>query len=222
MHTQTFRRSLSLAAVSFVLGGIAYAQPPANPQGQPQPAPQAAPQPRAPEAEAAPAVPPGPPLPTVSLESLVERVAKSSKKSFLIDTRARQQVYLGTVRAEDVTYPLLLSILRTNNMAAVTIEGRVNIVPAGEMRFMAPLVERDDPNMPADEWVSRVITTTKKEASSMVPILRPMLPVTAHLAAMCDSQPGPPQNGPNCRLLIVVDRNANVQRIAAIVRMIDQ
>jgi type II secretory pathway component GspD/PulD (secretin) len=160
-------------------------------------------------------------LPTVSLESLVERVARNSKKSFLIDSRAAQQVYLGSVRPEDVNYPTLLAILRTNGMAATTIEGRVNIVPAFEIRSLAvPLVQTDDSNIPADEWVSRIITTTK-EASSMVPILRPLLPGAAHLSAMCGScQPGA-QNCTNCRQLIIVDRYANVQRITAMVKMLE-
>jgi hypothetical protein len=47
-----------------------------------------------------------------------------------------QQVYLGTVKPEEVNYPTLLAILRTNGMAANTIEGRVNIVPL----FEIPLV----------------------------------------------------------------------------------
>lgn len=231
MNTSTLFRSLALAA-SLLLGTAnVHAQAPVqNPQPQggpqnPQQAQQREGQPgRPPElANSAPPVPAGPPLPTVSLESLVERVAKSSKRQFLIDSRARQQVYLGSVRAEDINYPTLLAILRANGMAATTIEGRVNIVPDFEIRFLpTPLVQTDDSSIAADEWVTRVITTSKREASSMVPILRPLLPQAAHLAAMCGAcEPGA-QNCTNCRQLIVMDRYANVQRITAIVRMIDQ
>jgi general secretion pathway protein D len=99
----------------------------------------------------------------------------------------------------------------------------VNIVPVFDIRSLAvPLLQNDDSNIPADEWVSRVITTTKKETSGMVPVLRPLLPQAAHLSAMCGScEPGA-QNCTNCRQLIVVDRYANVQRITAIVKMLDQ
>ncbi|HVS23157.1 MAG TPA: hypothetical protein VMU03_05485 [Gammaproteobacteria bacterium] len=227
MNAWTLARSLAVAAIALAfVSGAAHAQnpqPQGNPQNQPQQAPQREAQPGRPPEPQSPPQPAGPPLPTVSLESLVERVAKSTKKSFLIDSRARQQVYLGSVRAEDVNYPTLLAILRTNGMAAATIEGRVNIVPDFEIRYLAvPLVEKDDSSIPADEWVSRVITTTKKEASGMVPVLRPLLPQAAHLAAMCGScEPGA-QNCVNCRQLIVVDRYANVQRITAIVRMLEQ
>jgi general secretion pathway protein D len=224
MNPTPLRRSLALAVLLF---GTAAVQAQAQ---RPQPAPQGA-QPggapaeaqRPPPDAAAPAIPAGPPLPTVSLESLVDRVARASKKSFLIDSRAAQQVFLGSIKPEDVNYPTLLAILRANGMAATTIEGRVNIVPVFDIRSLAvPLLQNDDSNIPADEWVSRVITTTKKETSGMVPVLRPLLPQAAHLSAMCGScEPGA-QNCTNCRQLIVVDRYANVQRITAIVKMLDQ
>ena len=223
MNPTRLRSSLALAALLFIGSAAVQAQAP-----RPQPAQPGAPQGGAPaEAqrapEAAPPIPAGPPLPTVSLESLVDRVARSSKKSFLIDSRAAQQVFLGSIKPEDVNYPTLLAILRTNGMAATTIEGRVNIVPLFEIRTLAvPLVQNDDQSIPADEWVSRILTTNKKEASSMVPILRPLLPAAAHLSAMCGScEPGA-QNCTNCRQLIIVDRYANVQRISAIVKMLDQ
>ena len=224
MNPTRLRSSLALAALLLLCTAAAHAQ------GQrPQPAPQnpqggaPADAQRPPEGSGAPPIPAGPPLPTVSLESLVDRVARNSKKSFLIDSRAAQQVFLGAIKPEDVNYPTLLAILRANGMAATTIEGRVNIVPLFEIRSLAvPLVQNDDSSIPADEWVSRVLTTNKKEASSMVPVLRPLLPQAAHLSAMCGScEPGA-QNCTNCRQLIIVDRYANVQRLTAIVKMLDQ
>jgi general secretion pathway protein D len=186
-------------------------RPAANQPAQPRDGDGPPPQVRPPDAPNAAPRAVGPPLPTVSLASLVEHVEKSSKKSFLIDSHVPQQVYLGSARAEDVTYPLLLSILRTNSMAAVTIEGRVNIVPDFQVRFYPlPIVDTDQPNIAADEWVTRIITLSNIDAPSIVPILRPLLPQAAHLAAM------PPKK------LVVVDRYANVQRITAIVKALDK
>jgi general secretion pathway protein D len=224
MNPTRLHRSVALAALLFLGTAAAHAQAqrpqPAqqNPQGG---APVEAQRP--PEGAGAPPIPAGPPLPTVSLESLVDRVARSAKKTFLIDSRAAQQIYLGSIKPEDVNYPTLLAILRANGMAATTIEGRVNIVPLFEIRSLAvPLVQNDDSSIPADEWISRIVTTNKREASSMVPILRPLLPPAAHLSAMCGScEPGA-QNCTSCRQLIIVDRYANVQRISALVKMLDQ
>jgi general secretion pathway protein D len=106
---------------------------------------------------------------------------------------------------------VLLSILRANGLASVEIEGRVNVVPLSDVRLYAtPIVQNDDDRIAADEWVTRILITTNVEAPFLVPILRPLLPQAAHLAAM------PPNR------LIVVDRYANVQRIAAIVKSLDQ
>ena len=160
--------------------------------------------------QAAPNLPPAAVLPTVALDQVLERVARKSNKQFLTDYRAAQQVYLGGARLEDVDYPMLLSILRNNNLAAVEIEGRVNIVSVFEIRaYPLPFVNTDDPKIAADEWVSRIVTTTG-EAAMLVPILRPLLPQQAHLAAF------PPNK------LLVVDRYANVKRITEMVRQLDR
>lgn len=177
------------------------------PIAQPQPAPQPAPAPYPP----LPMLPPPETLPTVALADVLARVTRDSKKEFLVDTRVPQQIFLGGVRIEDVNYPVLLSILRSNGIAAATIEGRVNIVRDSEIRSLAlPIVNNDDPKIPADEWVQRVITTTSADTAGLVPILRPMLPQAAHLAAL------PP------RSLIMVDRYANVKRITDTVKALDR
>jgi general secretion pathway protein D len=120
------------------------------------------------------------------------------------------QIYLAGTEPGDVTYPVLLSILRANGLAAVEIEGRVNIVPASEIRtYPLPTVQSDDASVAADEWVTRVVTTTNVEAAQLVPILRPLLPAWAHLAALPSSQ------------LVIIDRYANVKRITELVRSLD-
>ena len=155
---------------------------------------------------------PFPGLPTVALEPLLERVGRASNKRFLVDSHVNPQIYLGGIAANDVTYPLLLSILRGNNLATVEIEDRVNVIPVFEVRYYpVPITNVDDPKIPADEWRTRVLTLTNVEAAGLVPILRPMLPQTAHLAAF------PPSNQ-----LVIVDRYANLKRISDIVRAMDR
>lgn len=150
-------------------------------------------------------------LPMVELAPLLQRVERGSNKRFLVDGGVGVRIFLAGVEASDVDYPVLLSILRANGLAAVEIEGRVNIVRESEVRFLpAPLVQADDASIAADEWVTRVVTTTNIEAAQLVPILRPMLPQAAHLAA----------HGSSNRL-IIMDRYANVQRITAIIRSLD-
>src|SRR5882672_2748623 len=79
-----------------------------------------------------------------------------------------------------------------------------------EIRTPQPMVNADDPKIPVDEWVQRIITTSSIDTAQLVPVLRPMLPQSAHMAA------SPP------RSLIVVDRYANVKRITETVKALDR
>ncbi len=162
-----------------------------------------------------PAAPPAPSvvgdLPMVELAPLLQRVERASRKRFLVDGKVGPRVFLADVEANDVDYPVLLSILRANGLAAIEIEGRVNIVRDSDVRFLPTRVaQTDDPSIAADEWVTRVLKTTNTDAAYLVPILRPLLPQAAHLAAHMTSNQ-----------LVIMDRYANVQRITEIVRALD-
>jgi general secretion pathway protein D len=214
MTPNTSRVAWLAGATAALAVSIAAAQEPTTSPAQPNVIPRAA----EPASQPRPLDAPNPQLlnvaqqlPMTPLAALVERVARSSNKQFLIDLRARPQVYMSGIRPEDVTYPVLLSILRANYLAAVTIEGRVNIVPIEDVRsYPLPLVQQDDRNIAADEWVTRIVTLDAIEAAQLVPILRPMLPQFAHLSAL------PPKK------LIIVDRYANVQRMMAVIKSLDE
>jgi general secretion pathway protein D len=206
---RTIRLALLLLALCS-LTAIAQERPPEPPGAGPAAGPRAP----GPAVQRGLYEPPGPfpGLPTVALEPLLERVGRAANKRFLIDSHVNPQIYLGGVEANAVTYPLLLSILRSNNLATVEIEDRVNVIPVNELRFFpAPIANEDDPKIAADEWRTRVLTLQNVEAANLVPILRPLLPQSAHLAAF------PPSNQ-----LLIVDRYANLKRITEIVRTMDR
>jgi type II secretory pathway component GspD/PulD (secretin) len=184
---------------------VQQAQPPQQPVGQPllvvpaQPAP-------SPPAE----VRPNPELPTAELAPLLQRVERQSNKQFLLDPRIGPRLYLGGVEPNDVTYPVLLAIFRNNGFAAFEADGRVNIVPDSAIRFYAPVVQADDASIAADQWITRVLTVNNIDAAFLIPILRPMLPQAAHLAASATSN-----------RIVIMDRYANVQRITEVIRSLD-
>lgn len=206
-----------LAALLLTLAiGQANAQQAAQ---QPQPAQQGQGAQQGPQAQQAQQQPfvfvPPPPrvvpgLPTVELAPLLQRVARASNKRFLVDGRIGPQIYLAGVEPNDVTYPVLLSILRANGFGAFESEGRVNIVPDELIRSSPTrMVQSDDASIAADEFVTRVVTVTNVEAPPLIPVLRPLLPVSAHLAGYSPNK------------LIIMDRYANVQRITEIIRALD-
>jgi general secretion pathway protein D len=152
-----------------------------------------------------------PELPMVELLPLLQRVGRASGKEFVVDRRLGARIYLGTLDVNEVTYPALLSILSVNGFAAFESEGLVKLVPDATTRFVETrIVQTDDPAILPDEFVTRVLRTTNIQAAQLVPILRPLMPQAAHLAAHSESNQ-----------LILMDRYANIQRLTAIVRALD-
>jgi len=202
-----------LVAAALTIGNLAEAQerPAANRPAQAAPV--------APAPEAAPVlIATQPPRPesalrqehSVDIEELFARVAASTGKEFLVDPRVRARVFavpdIGTP-----TYAELLSILRMHGFAAAEIGGRVNVVPDANARFMpARLLQRDDPSVPDDEYVMRVIAVPN--AAMLVPVLRPLMAQSAHLAAMM-----PPDGGTEDGKLILVDYYANVRKMTELI-----
>jgi len=150
-------------------------------------------------------------LPTVALGDLLESVAKKSNMEFLIDSRVPTEVVVGQFDWHEVTVPVLHTVLRNNKLAAVTAQGKVNIVPVDAIRqYALPVLYEDDETIADDEWVTRVIRPKNADVVMMVPIFRPLLSQQGHLAAVHQSN-----------TLTIVARYANVKRIAEMVEDMD-
>jgi general secretion pathway protein D len=159
--------------------------------------------------EAQPRFPP-PPTRGTDIEEVLRRVSASTGQEFLVDPRVRASVF-GVPDIGTPTYPELLAILRMHGFAAFEVAGRVNIVPDANARFMpARLLQRDDPSVPDDEYVTRILTVAN--AAQLVPVLRPLMPQSAHLAATM-----PADGGTGDGKLILFDTYANVRRMTEIV-----
>ncbi len=72
------------------------------------------------------------------------------------------------------------------------------------------LVQEDDADIPDDEVVSRIVQMNNMNAPQAVPILRPLLPQYAHLAAL-----------PEENVVLIVDRYANVRRLTELLNALD-
>ncbi len=142
----------------------------------------------------------------IDLKDVLSQVAASSGRKFILDPRVVACVRIVPV-PQNVTYADLLTILRVHGYMAVEVGGFVNILPESLARQSPTrLVQRDDRNIPDDEWVTRVITVNGN-APQLVPILRPMMPMSAHLAASAD-----------LNKLIIFDTYANVRRMTEVIR----
>jgi general secretion pathway protein D len=215
-----------VASIVLAVPVLAQQEPnrPATPQARPPaaaPVTPAAETPR-PVAETANVQPPSPAVlesqrrreeRSVDLDELLTRVSEATGKEFLVDPRVRARVY-GVPRIDNPTYAELLTILRMHGYVAVEVGGRVNIVPDANARFLpVRLLNRDDVSVPDDEIVTRIIETPN--AQYYVPILRPLMPQLAHLAAL----PGD-ENEPG--KLILMDTYANIRRMTELINALSR
>ncbi len=147
---------------------------------------------------------------TVPLTSLISDVAKRTGKRFVVDPRAHADVTLIQRNDEPLSYAEFLTVLQVHGFTAVEEGSLVRVVPDANVRNLAlPLVDDEDKRADA-EYITKVVPVRTTSAAMLVPMLRPLMPVQAHLAvSVCTND------------LVIVDTAANVRRIEAIVQSLD-
>ena len=146
----------------------------------------------------------------VSLSEIITAVAKKTGKKFVVDPAAPAQVALIGQSPASVSYSDLVTILSVNGFAAVEDGGYVQVIPNAGVRYHASRLVTGKESIPDDEFVTSLVHLKNVPAAIEVPILRPLLPQNAHLAAdVCSNN------------LLIVDTFGNYKRIAAIVQSLD-
>ena len=147
------------------------------------------------------------------LGQVIEAVAQVTGKSFIVDPRVRAQVTMLSTSpmSPQAFYEAFLAILQVHGYMAVPSGAVIKILPDATARQIPSNDLPDRVSSTSDEIVTQVIQVRNVSAGQLVPILRPMMPQSAHLAAY-----------PASNMLIVSDRAANVSRIARIVNRIDR
>ena len=154
---------------------------------------------------------PRPQIEKVSLVDVLEAARRNTDESYLIDHRVQPEVVIGQADMRRIDHSTLLSILRNNDMAAVTKGDVVNIVPVSMVRqFPLPVLYEEDDSIHDEEWVTWIIQTENASPGSIVPIIRPIMPAAGHFAANQESQS-----------MLLVDRYGNAKRIVALIEQID-
>lgn len=146
------------------------------------------------------------------LSSVIATVSEMTGKNFIVDPRVKGKVTVISNRpmSADEIYEVFLSILSVHGFAAVPTKNAIKIVPEVNAKQDAiPTVSAKRPGV-GDEYVTRVIDVENVPAAQLVPILRPLLPQQAHLAAL-----------PTSNVLIASAGAANIQRLVDIVNRVD-
>lgn len=168
------------------------------------------------------APPPPARRPGIALTEVIARVTATTGRQFVVDPRLPPRVDLAGTPLADVTYPLLLAVLRVHGWFAQEIDGHTFLLPAESARSVGlRVLQKDDSSVADGEFVTRVIRVRNASrrmaaaaqpehpAGDLVPVLRPLVTVDGHLSAIGDH-------------LVLVDRYDNVRRITAIIEEIER
>lgn len=151
-------------------------------------------------------------LKDADITAFISTVSEMTGKNFIVDPRVKGKVTVISSKPMQVDeiYQVFLSILNVHGFAAIPGKDAIKIVPEVNAKQDAiPTVTRTGQQR-GDQMVTRVIQVNNVAAAQLVPILRPLMPQEAHLAAYA------PTN-----VLIASSTAANTDRIVGLIRRID-
>ena len=149
----------------------------------------------------------------VEIGQVIDAVAQVTGKTIIPDPRVRANVTMlsQTAMTPDAFYEAFLALLSVHNFVAVESGGIIKILPDANARQMPNIDLPDNVRGGSDELITQVISVQNVNAAQLVPVLRPLMPQSAHLAAY-----------PGGNILIISDHAVNVNRVMRIIRRIDQ
>jgi general secretion pathway protein D len=148
----------------------------------------------------------------IELTDLIDKVAKRTGKQFIIDPRVRGIAPYTGLDIARVDYGRLLAILTVHQYAAYESNGVVKVVPDANARSLPIPVSNEIPSKTLDdEYVTLMYEAKNMCTAQAVPVLRPLMPQNAHLAAF-----------PQANTLLIADRAANARRIIEMAERLDK
>lgn len=150
-------------------------------------------------------------LKDAEISALVSEMAEITGKNFVVDPRVKGTVTVVSSRALGAgeLYELFQSVLAINGFAAVPAGPVVKILPDTNGRQSGVRVDLGGISS-GEQLVTRVITLQQTSANELLAALRPMMPQSAHMAAV-----------PGANALVISDRAANADALEAVIRELD-
>ena len=147
------------------------------------------------------------------IQELIKFVAEATGTTIVVDPAVKGKIKV--VSSEPVSstelYDLFLSILDVHGYAAVRSGGVVRVIPNKDARSAPVDVTDGSSGVTTDEYVTQVIRLENISAAKLIPVLRPLVPQQAHMAAYAPSN-----------AIIISDVSANIDRIRDIIERMDK
>ena len=152
-------------------------------------------------------------LKETDIQELIKFVAEATGTTIVVDPSVKGKVKVVSSKpvSKDELYELFLSILEVHGYTAVRSGGVIRVIQNKDARS-APVQVRDgNSGRASDEYVTEVIKLDNISAAKLIPVLRPLVPQQAHMAAYAPSN-----------AIIISDLSSNIDRIRDIIERMDK
>ncbi len=151
-------------------------------------------------------------LKDTDIQEFIEFVADVTETTIVVDPSVKGKVKVISSKpvSKAELYDLFLSILDVHGYTAVRSGSVVRVIPNKNARS-APVDVISGTSVINDEYVTQVIRLDNVSAAKLIPVLRPLVPQQAHMAAYAPSN-----------AIIISDIRANINRLEEIIASMDQ
>jgi general secretion pathway protein D len=152
-------------------------------------------------------------LKDTDIQELIKFVADATGKTIVVDPSVKGKVRVvssNPVSAPEL-YQLFLSILEVHGFTAVLSGDVVRVIQNKDARSAPVGVKDDRAAVTTDEYVTAVIRLDNISAAKLIPVLRPLVPQQAHMAAYAPSN-----------AIIISDISSNIDKIRDIIDRMDK
>ncbi len=152
-------------------------------------------------------------LKDTDIQELIKFVADVTGSTIVVDPSVKGKITV--ISSKPVTkaelYDLFLSILDVHGYTAVRTGNVIRIIPNKDARSAPVDVPPPEDVGNNDEYVTQVIRLENISAAKLIPVLRPLVPQQAHMAAYAPSN-----------AIIISDIRSNINRIVEIIDRMDR
>ena len=152
-------------------------------------------------------------LKDTDIQEFIKFVADVTGTTMVIDPNVKGKVRVISSKpvSQAELYDLFLSILDVQGYTAVRSGQVIRIVPSKDARSSPVPIMEDQAAVGNDEYVTQVIRLDNISAAKLIPVLRPLVPQQAHMAAYAPSN-----------AIIISDIRSNIGRIVDIIERMDR
>lgn len=150
-------------------------------------------------------------LQDADIKAFINEVATITDQNFVLDPRISGNVTVISNKAlsRDEIYQLFLSVMQVNGIAAIDSGTTIKLVPDNVAKQSGVAVDLRGESV-GEALATRVIYLTNTQAAEVLGVIRPLMPPSAHAAAM-----------PGVNALVLSDRADSLNQLTALIRDLD-